>query len=60
MTKLDKKRDELADEFKEAAEPLIKFLNDRCNPHTQVIVTTNSAELVSGELVFNTEEFIHD
>lgn len=46
--------------FKEAAKPLIKFLNDNYDPHTKVIVDCSGAELVSGVLSFNTEEFYLD
>ena len=35
-------------ELREAAEPLIKYLNENCNPHTTVIVTPTSVELLGG------------
>ncbi len=37
-------------EFTEAAKPLIKYLCENCNPHTTVIVTPTTAELLSGEI----------
>lgn len=47
-------------EFEEAVKPLIKWLNDNCNPHTTVIVTCTDAEVMSGEYGFRTEEFLKD
>ena len=47
-------------EFEKLARPLIKFLNDNYDPHTKVIIDTVSAELVSGEMAFYTEEYILD
>jgi len=46
--------------FEEISRPLIKFLNDNCNPHFSVIVTTTGAELVSGEMAYNTNDFVRD
>jgi len=45
-------------EFETLAKPLIKFINDNCNPHTKIIIETDSAEIVSGECAFFTKEFI--
>lgn len=38
------------EELKQAAEPLLKLLNDsqKCHPHMKVIVTSTSVELVEG------------
>ncbi len=46
--------------FAEAAEPLIKWLNDNACPHASVIVTTTSAELVTSEIVHTTTQFVKD
>jgi hypothetical protein len=46
--------------FDEAARPLIAFLCEHVNPHMTVIVTCNTAELFSGEMCFNTNEYIKD
>lgn len=46
--------------FAEAAEPLIKWLNDNACPHASVIVTPKTAELVTGEIVHVTEKFLKD
>jgi len=34
--------------LKQAAMPLIKWLNDNCHPHVSVIVTPTSAEMLEG------------
>ena len=49
-----------AQEFLDAAKPLIKYLNDRGNPHSKVIVDVGSAELLNGCMTSKTEEFYHD
>lgn len=46
--------------FEEASRPLIKFINDYFDPHTKVIVETDGAEIVSGEMSMKTDEFIKD
>ncbi|AKH08303.1 hypothetical protein D3T74_21840 [Salmonella enterica subsp. enterica] len=48
------------DAFADAAEPLIKWLNENANPHSQVVVTSTGAELLVGERVYNTEKFLKD
>jgi hypothetical protein len=46
--------------FKEAAKPLIKWLNDNVNPHAYVLVEPTGAQLSSVELSYPTDEFIKD
>lgn len=46
--------------FIEAANPLIKWLNDNIHPHAKVIVECDGAELVEGLLSHPTTEFIKD
>ena len=36
-------------QLKEAARPLIKWLNENVHPHHSVIVTSTNAELLEGE-----------
>lgn len=48
------------DGFEEAAKPLIKWLAESVHPHHTVIVTSTHAELLQGEHVVNTEEFLKD
>ena len=52
--------DEKQKAFEEAAKPLMKFLAERCNPHTSVMVTSVNAELLSGEAVFESFDFLVD
>jgi hypothetical protein len=47
-------------EFEEVAKHLMKFLNDHFHPHTMVIVTPTSAELVEGIAAIQTFEFVKD
>ena len=46
--------------FEELAKPLIKWLNENTNPHSKIIIDSTSAELVSGEMAINTNEFLKD
>ena len=48
------------DEFQALCDPLIKWLNDNANPHSKIIVTTGSAELLSGERAYHSTKFIKD
>lgn len=47
-------------EFTEAAKPLVKFLNDNCNPHVTVIVNCSSAEILSASAIVKITEYIKD
>ena len=46
--------------FDDAVKPLIKWLNDNANPHSVVVVDTDSAVLYTGERSLVTDEFIKD
>lgn len=46
--------------LEDAAKPLIKWLAESVHPHHTVIVTSTSAELLQGEHVVRTEEFLKD
>ncbi|EOE2911575.1 hypothetical protein ACQ0ND_002766 [Klebsiella pneumoniae] len=48
------------DTFKTASKPLIQWLNENANPHASVIVGCTGAELLTGEIAFNTKEFLKD
>lgn len=52
-------KEQIAD-FEAASKPLIKWLNENCNPHTTVIVTPSSSEVMSGSAAIRCEEFIKD
>ncbi len=51
---------EKIDEFEVLARPLIKFINDNHHPHTSIIITPTSAEVVSGEYAIHTQDYIKD
>lgn len=46
--------------FNDAARPLIKWLAENAHPHHTVIVTSTEAELLQGEYVFPTKEYLKD
>jgi len=47
-------------EFEELAEPMIKFLCDNYHPHTTIIITPTSAEILEGIKTFATMEYLRD
>jgi hypothetical protein len=49
-----------AKQFNEAAKPLIKWLNDNCNPHSMIVVEPDGAVLHFSELCYRTSEFLKD
>ena len=44
--------------FESLTRPLIEWLNDNGNPHTTIVVTTTSAELLKGVFAFTTADYI--
>ena len=46
--------------FEEAVKPLMKWLSENKNPHTYVIVSGVTSEMVGGVEVINTQEFLID
>ncbi len=46
--------------FEIAIKPLLKYINDYCNPHSVVIVTSTGAELLSGEINVENFDFVKD
>lgn len=52
--------DEQWKEWEEACEVLMKWMAENVNPHTNVILSANSAELVEGARVHNTNKFLVD
>lgn len=48
------------EEFERLSRPLIDYLCREWHPHVTIIITPTSAELVSGECVFTTEEYLRD
>lgn len=41
------------EEFENAVKPLMEYLNDKHHPHMSVIVTSQNAELVEGQMTYN-------
>ncbi|MFV8250278.1 hypothetical protein [Bdellovibrio bacteriovorus] len=51
---------EQIEEMKEAAKPLVKFLNELCHPHVKVIVEPWGAEILESSASVIIEDFIND
>lgn len=60
IQKENKVTEEQRAEFERLARPLIKYLNDNCNPHTSIIITPTSAELSIGNVAFFTQDYVRD
>ncbi|GAB6121638.1 hypothetical protein [Dysgonomonas termitidis] len=57
----EKARAEADQELREAALPLIKFLNEKHHPHAIAIVSVDSVEIMEGVcIVNNINDFIND
>lgn len=48
------------DSFELAVRPLMEWLAENVHPHHVVMVTATSAELLEGEKVYNTNDFLLD
>ena len=46
------------EEFEELVRPLLKYLAENHSPHTSIIITNTSAEIVEGKLCFHTEDYL--
>ena len=46
--------------FEVVTRPVISWMNDNCHPHTTVIITGMSAELMEGVVGFTTEDYLKD
>lgn len=47
-------------EFEDAVRPVIQWLNNNCHPHNSIIITNLSAEIVCGEYMYRTEDYLLD
>ena len=47
-------------EFEQLSKMFIKYLNDNYHPHTKIIISTDSAEILEGVKAMQTSEFIRD
>lgn len=52
--------EEQQQEFERVTRPVIKWLNDNCNPHVAVIIDPVSAVLHEAEIAYTTEDYLHD
>lgn len=52
--------DKSSQKFEDVIKPVIKYINDNWHPHTRIIIDHSTAELLTGEMVINTEEFLRD
>lgn len=48
------------EKFKELADKLIEYLNKEHNPHTYIVISTDGAEILSGEFGYTNEDYIKD
>lgn len=46
--------------FESAAKPLMKYLAENHNPHTSIIITGNTCEIVEGKASIVTDKFLVD
>lgn len=50
----------LADSFEAATKPVIQWLNENSNPHAIIVIDPTGATLHTGEIGYQTEEFLKD
>ena len=50
----------MENDFDNLAKAMIKYLNDNHHPHTTIIITPDSAEVLEGVKAIRTTEFIKD
>ena len=48
------------DEFQALCDPLIKWLNDNHHPHMSILIDTESAQLLEGQMAYFNRSFIRD
>jgi hypothetical protein len=51
---------QLRKEMVPLVEPLMRWLSDNHHPHTTIILTSTSAQLVEGMAAHNTDKFVKD
>ena len=57
---MDKTNEQLQAEFEAVVKPVIKYMAENHHPHTTVIIDSISAELLEGQRVIHTEEYLRD
>ncbi len=50
----------LKERFNEAVKPLMKYMAENHQPHTMVVVDSNTAQLYESKRVFQSDEFLVD
>ncbi len=63
MIRTKEQKEEFRKAFQEIVKPVIKFMNEQIyhiDPHCKIIIETNHAELLSGEIGFPCDEFVQD
>lgn len=51
---------EQKEELEEIVDPVIKWLNDNCHPHTHLVIDSTRAELSEGVCAIQNEKHIKD
>jgi len=46
--------------FDDVVRPVIKWLAENAHPHHSVVITSTTAELLEGQKVVNTDEYLID
>ena len=54
LTKKQKK------ELEEKARPIMEWLAKECHPHIKLLIESNKCELLEGEFIFKTNEYLVD
>ncbi|EUC95747.1 hypothetical protein [Providencia alcalifaciens] len=57
---MDNRKLKNIEEFELIIKPVMKWLAENHNPHTKVIIESNSAELLQSEVAITSDEFIVD
>jgi hypothetical protein len=47
-------------EFEELVRPVMKWMSENLHPHTKIIIESNSAELLEGDMAVSTNEYLID
>lgn len=46
--------------FDEAVRPVMKWLAENCHPHMKIVIESNVAELVEGQKIIVTDDYLVD
>ena len=45
-------------QFEELVRPLIQFINDKHHPHTAIVITSTTAEILEGVEAISTNDYV--